>query len=314
MSQLNDRDIALRRIELRRSFAMKVAKARLTPPRKDSVDGRSNRKCSILGMTHSATRAPFGQRSAAQAAETIAVNQPDPWTYSFQGGLGPFLPKHVLPSTEAATPPFSQRSAQLASELIAANQPEIWPFTFIGGPAPYLPRLVPDYTEGTSDPPPYDRRRAEENAQIVAFSQPDPWVYAFHGGRQPYSPAPLPPIVEGIVVPKPGAGKRRNFPSYIPQPAYDVEPRSPIKPIWDRGPAPAAEPQAPIRPAGPPPLPPLSAFASKPPAGLSLSGLPTFDEYVPHDAMAAAQRLSDALDESDAIAALRALGLIIEDK
>jgi hypothetical protein len=43
ISQLNDRDIALRRIELRRSFAMKVVNARRMPPRKDSVDGRSNR-------------------------------------------------------------------------------------------------------------------------------------------------------------------------------------------------------------------------------------------------------------------------------
>ena len=39
MSQLNDRDIALRRMELRRSFAMKVAKARRMPPRNDSVEG-----------------------------------------------------------------------------------------------------------------------------------------------------------------------------------------------------------------------------------------------------------------------------------
>jgi hypothetical protein len=26
------------------------------------VEGRSNKKCSMLGMTQSATRAPFGQR------------------------------------------------------------------------------------------------------------------------------------------------------------------------------------------------------------------------------------------------------------
>src|ERR1700712_177136 len=43
-SQLNDRAIALRRIESRRSFALKASKARRTPPRKDSADGCENRK------------------------------------------------------------------------------------------------------------------------------------------------------------------------------------------------------------------------------------------------------------------------------
>src|SRR5512140_559455 len=42
-SQLNDRDIALRRIESRRSLAVKAANARRTPPRNDSVDGWANR-------------------------------------------------------------------------------------------------------------------------------------------------------------------------------------------------------------------------------------------------------------------------------
>jgi hypothetical protein len=44
MSQLNDCDMALRRIELRRSFAPNVANARRIPPRNDSVEGCVNRK------------------------------------------------------------------------------------------------------------------------------------------------------------------------------------------------------------------------------------------------------------------------------
>ena len=36
---VTDRDIALRRIESRRSFAMKVVNARRMPPSKDSVEG-----------------------------------------------------------------------------------------------------------------------------------------------------------------------------------------------------------------------------------------------------------------------------------
>src|SRR4030081_4044589 len=43
MSQLNDLDIALRRMESRRYFAMKVANARRTPPRNNSVEGWVNR-------------------------------------------------------------------------------------------------------------------------------------------------------------------------------------------------------------------------------------------------------------------------------
>src|ERR1700691_5861047 len=42
--QLNDRAIALRRIESRRSLAMKVVNARRIPPRQDSVEGYEYRK------------------------------------------------------------------------------------------------------------------------------------------------------------------------------------------------------------------------------------------------------------------------------
>ena len=38
-----------------------------TGPPEMRVAGRSNRKCSMLGMTQSATRAPFGQRSSGRS-------------------------------------------------------------------------------------------------------------------------------------------------------------------------------------------------------------------------------------------------------
>jgi hypothetical protein len=113
----------------------------------------------------------------------------------------------------------------------------------------------------------------------------------------------------------PGSGRRKDFPSYIPEPPYDVKPRKPFKPIWDRG-GKVEEPEKPavVAPAGPPPLPPLSIFGQPAPMQvMSPSGLPTFNEFVPHDAMATAKRLQQAQDESDAIAVLRALGLFKDE-
>jgi hypothetical protein len=116
----------------------------------------------------------------------------------------------------------------------------------------------------------------------------------------------------GPPIPGPGAGKKRDIPAWYPSPAYDEAPRKPVKPVWDRGgrievPKPA-EPQ---RPAGPPPLPPLSLFGSPAPMHVvSPNGLPTFREYVPQNAHATAQRIQEAQDESDAIAVLKALGLL----
>lgn len=114
----------------------------------------------------------------------------------------------------------------------------------------------------------------------------------------------------------PGAGRRYLPPTdYLPEPAYDVEQRKPIRPIWDRGGKvdPEKKPE-PAPPSGPPPLPPMSVFGqSAPMSVMSLDGLPTFQEYVPRDAMATARQLQHALDESDAIAALRALGLLKDE-
>ena len=91
------------------------------------------------------------------------------------------------------------------------------------------------------------------------------------------------------------------------------KPGKSTKPIWDRG-GKVDEPKQPIAPAGPPPLPPLSIFGA-PLAVMSAKGLPTFNEYAPADPLGMAQRLSDAMDDTDAQDAmdvLRALGLLKE--
>jgi hypothetical protein len=115
-----------------------------------------------------------------------------------------------------------------------------------------------------------------------------------------------------IVVPAlPGSGKRYLPPTdYLPEPPWDERPRKPVRPIWDR-PVPAPAPAAPaVRPAGPPPLPPLSVLGLPPAAPISTSNLPKFDHYVPDDVRDTARRLEEAREQADAIAALRALGLI----
>jgi hypothetical protein len=114
----------------------------------------------------------------------------------------------------------------------------------------------------------------------------------------------------------PGAGKRYKPPTnYLPEPPYDGVPNKPFRPVWDRGgKIEAPKVQEPPKPTGPPPLPPMSIFGARPAPMKVIDGrgLPTFNEYVPHNAAATAQRMKQAMDESDAVAALKALGLIKE--
>ena len=113
----------------------------------------------------------------------------------------------------------------------------------------------------------------------------------------------------------PGAGKRYAPPTnYLPEPAYDERPRKPIRPIWDRGGKVEKAAENPAEnPAGPPPLPPLSVLGLPPAAPMSTANLPRFDQYVPHDVLETARRLEQAREHADAIAALKALGLISEE-
>lgn len=110
----------------------------------------------------------------------------------------------------------------------------------------------------------------------------------------------------------PGSGKRYKPPTdYLPEPAWDEKPnKAPVRPIWDRPqkPTPEAEPAP---PPAPPPLPPLSAFAERgPPRIMRKLNLPSFNELIPPNAAQLNQRMPEVMDESDAIAALRALGII----
>lgn len=97
---------------------------------------------------------------------------------------------------------------------------------------------------------------------------------------------------------RPGSGKRRDFPSYIPQPPYGAKKNPKFRPIWDRRrqeEEEARRPQ-PELPAGPPPLPPAELFRH---SGLDTSKLPTLDQFAPPEPMAMAQRMNDARDLTD---------------
>lgn len=104
--------------------------------------------------------------------------------------------------------------------------------------------------------------------------------------------------------PIPGAGKRRDFPSYIPQPARDARPNKPFQPIWDkrrqeeqeRARALAELPPAPV------PLPPAALFERQTDA--QALGLPELDHGIHPEALEPGLR--DAQDLSDLAGALQA--------
>ena len=83
--------------------------------------------------------------------------------------------------------------------------------------------------------------------------------------------------------------------------------KKPFRPVWDRGPIEESPPE-PDAPAGPPPLPPASAFEAAPVAS-DPADLPSFDHLVPPDPAGYAQAIREAQDTSDAETVLRAHGL-----
>lgn len=134
----------------------------------------------------------------------------------------------------------------------------------------------------------------ETNVHFIATFKPVRYTifrFNFEGCDES---APLPP----------GAGKRRDFPSYIPQPPYDVKPNKPFQPIWDkrrqeeqeRAKALAELPPAPV------PLPPAALFERQTDA--QALGLPELDHGIHPEQLEPGLR--DAQDLSDLAGALQA--------
>lgn len=114
-----------------------------------------------------------------------------------------------------------------------------------------------------------------------------------------------------VILPGSGAGHFRF--DYVPEPAYDVKPQKPFRPIWDRQrerektKVEAAAPR-------PVPLPPPSIFgpAPAPQADTASFGLPDFSNLVPPDPVGIGRRVEQARDMTDADDALDALAALSE--
>lgn len=95
----------------------------------------------------------------------------------------------------------------------------------------------------------------------------------------------------------PGSGKRKYFPSYIPQPAYDAKKRAPVQPIWDRyRKAKQDEERARLDALArlPVPMPPASLFPAPQPVSY-----PQPTQFAPPQVERIAQQSQDAQDIAD---------------
>lgn len=106
----------------------------------------------------------------------------------------------------------------------------------------------------------------------------------------------LPPVIEE---PQGGGGKRRNFPSYIPQAPWDAKKRPPLQPIWDRRRRAEQEEKAlqeRERAAGrfPAPMPPVGIFHTPQPVSY-----PQPTQFASRQVARIAQQSRDAQDIAD---------------
>ena len=228
---------------------------------------------------------------------------------NFQGWLGTPKRSNSLAELVEGGPPFHQQ----------------WRYDHVPQPDwQFRPPIVTQYLPAVGQPAFTTQYHFFFDDFLPPLVAPPPNLVAI---INPQPPAPLQP---------PGGGKRYKPPTnYLPPPPYDEKPRTPVRPIWDRGgkveekaPAPAV-----INP-GPPSRPPASLFdANAAASALSPAQLPTLQDYAVPDALAygrhlesvrqqsiakddeTIQMLMEALDEherTEALAALKALGLLGE--
>lgn len=107
------------------------------------------------------------------------------------------------------------------------------------------------------------------------------------------------------------SGKRRDFPSYIPEPAYEAQPSKPFRPVWDKPNRVEVE-QRPQPPAAPrvAQLPPQSIFGDPQDA----PALSDFSQYAIPDVNDLAQRLRGARDTQDLADAIRVLQQVFKSR
>lgn len=113
-------------------------------------------------------------------------------------------------------------------------------------------------------------------------------------------PPPAPPAP-----PLPGAGKRKDFPSYIPQPPYGEKKKPPFRPVWDerrRRAAQAILDEEKRRTASAIPMPPAEIFQRQAPVSYPMPG-----QIDPAQSHLIAQQSQDARDIADVQDAMSAL-------
>lgn len=91
---------------------------------------------------------PFQHPSrGVNATIVITATQPDPWVYTFMGGMQPFAPIAIEPGTGGSSvdnPPFRHPGRlQVTGTIVQQWQPPVWPFLFMGSAQPYVGRKLP---------------------------------------------------------------------------------------------------------------------------------------------------------------------------
>ncbi len=134
---------------------------------------------------------------------SVALVQPDPWTYSFFNSQ-PFGAKTLSPAipgqdVDWPLPSYSGRAVSVLASLITQAQPDPWTYSFFGAAQPFGPKtLSPGIPGQDIDRAPVSHaNRGAATAALIARWQPDPWIYTYLATAQPFGAKTLSPAIPG---------------------------------------------------------------------------------------------------------------------
>lgn len=124
------------------------------------------------------------------------------------------------------------------------------------------------------------------------------------------------PLQSGVVFNPEGAGSGAAYWrfKFAPEPAFEVRPSKPFRPVWDRPRGGTLEKQASMPSAPDIPLPPPDIFEPAVPlasGGAAPFGLPDFNNLVPQNTAWIGQQMTDARDQTDVMDALGVLAELV---
>lgn len=148
-------------------------------------------------LNNQGSNPPFSHqgRVVAQIAIAVQAAQPDPWTFTFAGGLQPFAPRTLEPALTAVTvnnPPFGIPPKWM-NDILVMWQPPLAYNPVQKGPLP------PDLLR-IDNPPFVFAGRKPGVVNVIQTWQPPEWPYAFMGASQPYAPERSPPASIAVTV------------------------------------------------------------------------------------------------------------------